>query len=106
MRLNPHHPERFWSHLGKAQFAARLYKDAIESFMHVTSMDAVQHAFVAANYSWLGDKMAAAAHLDRAIRLNPDFTIETFLGTMHYAEESDLQHLRDGLAKAQEAAAA
>ena len=25
MRLNPYHPERFWSHLGKAQFAAREY---------------------------------------------------------------------------------
>ncbi len=99
MRLNPHHPERFWSHLGKAQFAARLYKEAIESFMHLATLDSNQHAFVAATYSWLGDSMAASAHLDRAIKLSPDFAIETFLATMHYAEESDIQHLREGLAK-------
>jgi adenylate cyclase len=106
MRLNPHHPERFWSHLGKAQFASRLYKDAIESFMHLSKLDAVQHAFVAATYSWLGDKMAAAAHLERAIRLNPDFTIDSFLATMHYGEDKDLQHLREGLTKAEASAAA
>ena len=31
MRLNPYHPERFWSHLGRAQYTARLYADAIAS---------------------------------------------------------------------------
>ncbi len=106
MRLNPHHPERFWSHLGKAHFASRQYKEAIEAFMHLSTMDAVQHAFVAATYSWLGDSMAAGAHLDRAIRLDPEFSIETFLSTMHYAEDSDIQHLREGLLKAQETAVA
>ena len=29
MRLNPYHPERFWNHLGRAQFTARAYADAI-----------------------------------------------------------------------------
>ncbi len=31
MRLNPYHPERFWSHLGRAQYTARAYAEAIES---------------------------------------------------------------------------
>ncbi|TIW47897.1 MAG: adenylate/guanylate cyclase domain-containing protein, partial [Mesorhizobium sp.] len=63
MQLNPHHPERFWSHLGKAHFAARQYGEAIEAFMHLSIMDSVQHAFAAACYGWLGDEIAAAAHL-------------------------------------------
>lgn len=54
MQLNPHHPERFWSHLGKAHFAARQYGEAIEAFMHLSVLDHVQHAFVAACYGWLG----------------------------------------------------
>ena len=29
MRLNPYHPERFWSHLGRAQYTARAYAEAI-----------------------------------------------------------------------------
>jgi adenylate cyclase len=31
MRLNPFHPERFWSHLARACFAARRYGEAIEA---------------------------------------------------------------------------
>ena len=100
MKLNPHHPERFWSHLGKAQFAARHYAEAIEAFMHMSAMDVLQHAFIAAAYGWMGDKTAAAAHVDRVRALDPDFDLETFLGTMHYANEEDLTHLREGLVKA------
>lgn len=97
MRLNPHHPQRFWSHLGKAHFAARQYGEAIEAFMHLSTMDAGQHAFVGATYGWLGDRMAAAAHYREAGKLDPQFTIENFLPTLHYANEADLQHLIEGL---------
>ncbi|OWZ94453.1 adenylate/guanylate cyclase domain-containing protein [Sinorhizobium sp. LM21] len=100
MRLNPHHPERFWSHLGKAHFAARRYGEAIEAFMHLTSMDETQHAFVAACHGWRGDAIAAGAHIGKVKALAPSFEIETFLATMHYAQEEDLQHLREGLVKA------
>ena len=100
MRLNPHHPARFWSHLGKAFFAARQYAEAIEAFMHLATTDAMQHAFVAASYGWMGDKTAAAAHVARIRAIDPQFDLENFLGTMHYADEADLQHLREGLIKA------
>ncbi|MGO4843057.1 adenylate/guanylate cyclase domain-containing protein, partial [Rhizobiaceae sp. 2RAB30] len=83
MRLNPHHPERFWSHLGKAHFAARQYGDAIEAFMHLSAMDSVQHAFIAAAYAWLGDGTAAAAHLDLIKGQDPDFGLEQVLATLH-----------------------
>jgi len=100
MRLNPHHPARFWSHLGKAHFTARQYSEAVEAFMHLSSMDAMQHAFVAACYGWLGDRTAAAAHVARICALEPEFNLRDFLATTHYANETDLQHLRDGLSKA------
>ena len=44
MRLNPHHPERFWSHLGRAYFVARRYREAIDSFRRLTKPDQFQHA--------------------------------------------------------------
>ncbi|MGO4619588.1 adenylate/guanylate cyclase domain-containing protein [Ensifer sp. 2YAB10] len=100
MRLNPHHPERFWSHLGKAYFAARQYGEAIEAFMHLSSMDETQHAFIAACYGWLGDAIAAGAHMEKVRALAPEFEIKRFLGTLHYAQESDAQHLREGLTRA------
>ncbi|MER8727437.1 adenylate/guanylate cyclase domain-containing protein [Mesorhizobium sp. M0410] len=100
MQLNPHHPERFWSHLGKAHFAARQYGEAIEAFMHLSTMDAVQHAFAAACYGWLGDEIAAAAHLGKIRTLDPQFDLDSFIATLHYAQESDVQHVREGLLKA------
>ncbi|RWK43936.1 adenylate/guanylate cyclase domain-containing protein [Mesorhizobium sp.] len=100
MQLNPHHPERFWSHLGKAHFAARQYGEAIEAFMHLSTMDSVQHAFAAACYGWLGDEIAAAAHLRKVKTLDPQFDLDSFIATLHYAQESDVQHVREGLLKA------
>lgn len=97
MRLNPHHPERFWSHLGKAHFAAHQYAEAIEAFMRLSSTDHTHHAFLAAADAWLGDKVAAAAHVDRILLLEPGFSLKNFLATMHYAKDTDLQHLHDGL---------
>jgi adenylate cyclase len=103
MRLNPHHPERFWSHLGKAHFAAREYPEAVEAFMHLSKMDASQHAFVAAAYGWLGDRTAAAAHYAEISKFDSEFTIDTLVATLHYANDADLQHLVDGLKTAESA---
>jgi adenylate cyclase len=100
MRLNPHHPARFWSHLGKAHFVGRQYAQAIEAFMHLSSMDAQQHAFLAACYGWLGDRTAATAHVMRLREVDPELDLQKFLATMHYTNEADLQHLREGLVKA------
>ncbi|MER9415634.1 adenylate/guanylate cyclase domain-containing protein [Mesorhizobium sp. M0306] len=100
MQLNPHHPERFWSHLGKAHFAARQYGEAIEAFMHLSTMDSAQHAFAAACYGWLGDEIAAAAHLGKIRTLDPQFDLDPFIATLHFAQESDVQHVREGLLKA------
>ena len=40
MRLNPYHPERFWSHLGRAYFVARRYAEALEALKRVRTPDA------------------------------------------------------------------
>lgn len=100
MKLNPHHPERFWSHLARARFTARQHAEAVEAFGHLSAMDAVQHTLLAASYGWLGDRTAAAAHVDRARALDRSLDLETFLSTMHYTEAGDLEHLREGLARA------
>jgi len=100
MKLNPHHPARFWSHLGKAHFVGRQYAQAIEAFMRMANLDTLQHGFLAASYAWLGDKTAAAAHVGRMRELDSTLDLERFLSTMHFAREEDLQHLREGLQNA------
>ena len=44
MRLNPYHPERFWSHLARACFAARRYGEAVEALKCISSPDALVRA--------------------------------------------------------------
>ena len=74
MRLNPYHPERFWSHLGRAQYTARLYADAIESFSKLTAPDHTHHAFLAASSAQLGNSTAAGAHAREVLQRQPTFT--------------------------------
>jgi adenylate cyclase len=100
MRLNPHHPERFWSHLGKAHFTARAYSEAIAAFMHLSAPDFTHHAFLAAAYAWLGDGTAAGAHAGRVRAMSPGFTLGDFLATLHYAVEADREHVAEGLRRA------
>jgi len=100
MRLNPYHPERFWSHLGRAQYTARMYADAIASYSKLTAPDHTHHAFLAASSAQLGNRVAAAAHAHEVLQRDPAFTIGKFLQTLHYRQPSDTEHVRDGLQKA------
>jgi adenylate cyclase len=100
MRLNPYHPERFWSHLGRAQYAARAYADAIASFSKLTAPDHTHHAFLAAAAAQLGDRTAAAAHAREVLQREPTFKAQAFLETLHYRQPADTEHVREGLLKA------
>ena len=100
MRLNPYHPQRFWSHLGRAYFVARRYAEAVEAFNRIDQPEAPHHAFLAASYAQMGDDTAAEAHAAKVLRRDPEFTVQSYLATVHYKNQSDLDHHREALQKA------
>ena len=100
MRLNPYHPERFWSHLGRAYFVASRYEQAIEAFRHDNSPDAGLYSFLAAAYAELGDDERAARNKTTLLEKSPKFSIEAFLSTMHYTRDEDRERHRQSLIKA------
>jgi adenylate cyclase len=100
MRLNPYHPERFWNHLGRAQYLARSYAESIESFSRISAPDHAHHAFLAAASAQLGNSTAAAAHAREVLARQPGFTVDAYLATLHYKLDSDREHHREGLLKA------
>jgi adenylate cyclase len=100
MRLNPHHPERFWNHLGRALFVARRYAEAIDAFRRISHPDQSHHASLAASAAMLGDERATAAHVRGVLALNPTFSVETYMQTLHYQLDSDREHHREALLKA------
>jgi adenylate cyclase len=97
MRLNPHHPERFWNHLGRAYFVARRYREAIDSFRHISKPDQFHLAFLAACHAMGGDLETAAGYARQVMAKDPQFRIESYLATLHYKLPEDAEHHRQAL---------
>ncbi|MFG3595919.1 adenylate/guanylate cyclase domain-containing protein [Bradyrhizobium sp. RDI18] len=100
MRLNPFHPERFWSHLGRAYYCAEKYAEAAEAFARITRPDFTHHAFLAAIFAQMGDAVAAGAHAAEVVKLEPGFSVAAYLATQHYKQEADRARHEAGLLKA------
>jgi adenylate cyclase len=100
MRLNPYHPERFWSHLGRACYCAEKYAEAAEAFSRITRPDHTHHAFLAATFAQMGTAVAAAAHASEVLKLEPKFSVAVYLATQHYKREVDRKRHEAGLLKA------
>jgi adenylate cyclase len=100
MRLNPYHPERFWSHLGRAHFVARDYLQAADAFRRITAVQFAHHAFLAACHARLGDATNARLQADAVLALAPAFTVDAYLQTLYYKRDEDRTHHRDSLLQA------
>ena len=100
MRINPYHPERFWSHLGRACYCAEKYAEAAEAFSRLTRPDHTHHAFLAATFAQMGNSVAAAAHAAEVLKREPQFSVAAHLGTQHYKHEVDRKRHEAGLLKA------
>jgi adenylate cyclase len=100
MRLNPYHPERFWSHLGRACYCAEKYTEAAEAFSRITRPDHTNHAFLAATFAQMGNAVAAAAHTAEVLKREPTFSVADHLTTQHYKCEADRSRYETGLLKA------
>ncbi|MEH2587291.1 adenylate/guanylate cyclase domain-containing protein [Bradyrhizobium sp. AZCC 1721] len=100
MRLNPFHPERFWSHLGRAYYCAEKFAEAAEAFARITRPDFTHHAFLAAIFAQMGDAVAAGAHAAEVMKLEPGFSVTAYLATQHYKHEADRARHEAGLLKA------
>jgi adenylate cyclase len=100
MRLNPYHPERFWSHLGRAYYCAEKYAEAAEAFSRITRPDHTHHAFLAAIFAQMGNAVAAGAHAAEVLKREPAFSVAAYLTTQHYKRAVDRQRHETGLVKA------
>ena len=100
MRLNPYHPERFWSHLARAHFTLRQYDEAIVALKHVSTPDAGQQALLAACHARRGDAAEARAVTARLLARSPEFTVASYLTGLHYKLKAESEHHRLALQEA------
>jgi TolB-like protein/Flp pilus assembly protein TadD len=98
MRLNPYHPEWYWTDLGMTLYAARRYADAAEAFGHRALPGYWILSRLAACYAQLGRMEEAAAAAAEVRRLRPDFSLSKL--RMHLWRTAEAEHILDGMRKA------
>ena len=100
MRLNPYHPERFWSHLARAYFVARRYAESAEALHRISAPDIVQQALLTAAHAQLENDETAQALSAKLLEREPHFRISAHLAGQYYKREEDRDHYRAALRKA------
>ena len=100
MRLNPYHPERFWSHLARAYFVARRYAESAEALHRISAPDVVQQALLAAAHAQLENDETARALAEKLLEREPHFRISAHLAGQYYKRGEDREHYRAALRKA------
>jgi adenylate cyclase len=97
MRLNPYHPERFWSHLGRAYFVARRYAEALDAVKRISVPDGPLFAFMAACQARLGDLSGSQARVRELLARSPPFAVNDYLASLHYRQAADREHHLESL---------
>jgi TolB-like protein/Tfp pilus assembly protein PilF len=97
MRLNPYHPPRYWSHLGRALFHQDRYGDALDALQNVTAPRARELAFQVAAASLLGDANEITKQVAAFGKVAPNFDVERFVASLPYADDHDRATLRNAL---------
>lgn len=100
MRLNPFHPERFWAHLGRAQFCAGKYGEALESYRHVGTPNHIMLAWKAASAQKAGDGAAAQQAITAALEQVPDLCVADLRAATQFRNQQDWDRLAAALADA------
>jgi TolB-like protein len=98
MRLNPYHPDWYWSDLSAALYAARRYPEAIEVLRRIARPGYWQWCRLAACYAQL-ERMDEARLAAAEVRLlRPNFSAAKI--HIPYRNPADAEHVIDGLRKA------
>lgn len=100
IRLNPFHPDRYWTHLGRARFVARRYEDALEALKKNAAPDANTYALMAASAAYLDDAEQSQSCAAKVLEVEPSFTVADYMAGLHYKNDTDADHHRQGLIKA------
>jgi TolB-like protein/class 3 adenylate cyclase len=100
LRLNPYMPAwQKWT-LGWAQYSARQYEEAIQTFQKSGETDVDTHVYLSLAYAQLGRKAEADREVAEVLRQKPDFTAKAWLEIYPGAARSWEALFLDGARKA------
>ncbi len=97
MKLNPYHPQRYWTHLARTLFHQGRYAETLSALEHIGRLRMDDHAYRVAASARLGDVGAlerAAVELREAYA---GFDPARFTASLPYEHDSDRQTVLDAL---------
>ncbi len=111
LRLNPFAPDNCYLSIGVAQYTARRYAQAAQTFGKMSGWNTLRHAGLAACHGQLGQeseaRAAAARHVEAVRTEFPGEPIDPMVRwiayidcVLHFRRSEDRAHFRDGLRKA------
>jgi adenylate cyclase len=103
MMLNPIHPPYYLWSLGHAYLLTKRYDEALAAFKRVLIRSPEfwpSHVLMAAAYSELGREEEARAEAAEALRLNPDFNLQSWRLKCPFKDQDQLEQRFETLRKA------
>ncbi|MGD8766125.1 MAG: tetratricopeptide repeat protein, partial [Desulfobacteraceae bacterium] len=103
IRLQPFPPASYYHWLGRAYFMTEQYDEAIATLnkaLHVNPNYLPAHAFLAACYSSSNRQAEAESAAKEVLRINPNFTLESYAKTLPYKNKADVERYVAALRKA------
>jgi adenylate cyclase len=100
MQLNPYHPPRYWTHLGRVLFHLGRFEEALDSFDHIQRPRKDDLAYRVAASARSGDALAVQRDLTALREALPVFESSAFAASLPYEREQDRQTVLDALVAA------
>jgi tetratricopeptide (TPR) repeat protein len=103
MRLNPHFPNIMFQFLGQSHFMLGQFDEAIEAFERRIIRNPCtdsSHVWLAAIYGHQGRIEEARAEWDKALAVNPNYSLDERIKTWPYRNPADRERVVEGLRQA------
>jgi len=97
MQLNPYHPPRYWTHLGRTLFHLARFEEALSAFEQIPRPRNDDLAYRVAASVRIGDADALNNSLSALREANPAFGPSAFVASLPYEPEQDRKALLDAL---------
>ncbi len=100
MKLNPYHPQRYWTHLARPLFHVGNYREALEALDNIARLRLDDHVFRVACATRSGDDALQEHAVTELLESHPDFDVGNFARSLPYQREQDRQQLVDAFCQA------
>ncbi len=97
MKLNPYHPQRYWTHVARPLFHLGRFQSSLDALENIRQLRIDDHTYRVAATARIGEAAAldlACAELREAY---PEFENVTYIESLPYERSRDRQDLLDAL---------